>query len=188
MDKELFGGSISMYIPPSFEDISNVRNVPDNQEVFADVNTDQSIIVEILEFVKQVANEDAAKYHFDSIASDNDAENFNTIHQITQLTSQEIPNLPSDTPMYFCTGQQSVAKFNEKDPSARNLVNIYMALFRFPNYDTDIVITYNIPILIGAASSSRQTAQEGNIQVGFEEFKRMLATFKINNYDLFAAT
>lgn len=41
---------------------SNVRNVPDNQEVFADVNTDQSIIVEILEFVKQVANEDAAKY------------------------------------------------------------------------------------------------------------------------------
>ncbi|PKC05310.1 Ran-interacting Mog1 protein [Rhizophagus irregularis] len=62
MDKELFGGSISMYIPPSFEDISNVRNVPDNQEVFADVNTDQSIIVEILEFVKQVANEDAAKY------------------------------------------------------------------------------------------------------------------------------
>lgn len=39
-----------------------MRNVPDNQEVFADVNTDQSIIVEILEFVKQVANEDAAKY------------------------------------------------------------------------------------------------------------------------------
>lgn len=39
-----------------------MRNVPDNQEVFADVNTDQSIIVEILEFVKQVTNEDAAKY------------------------------------------------------------------------------------------------------------------------------
>ena len=87
--------------------------------------------------------------------------------------------------MYFCTGQQSVAKFNETGQNARNLVNIYLAVFRFPNYDTDIVITYNIPILIGATSSSRQTAQEGNIQVGLEEFKRMLATFKINNYDLF---
>ncbi|GBC04640.1 hypothetical protein RclHR1_00580005 [Rhizophagus clarus] len=160
-----------MHIPPSFEDVSDVRKVPDNQEAFADVNTDQSIIIEILEFVKQTTNDDAAS----------------TIQQITQLTSQEVPNLPSDTLMYFCTGQQSVAKFNEKDPNARNLVNIYLALLRLPNYDTDIVITYNIPILIGAASSSRQTAQEGNIQVGFEEFKRMLATFKINNYDLFAA-
>ncbi|GES73646.1 ran guanine nucleotide release factor [Rhizophagus clarus] len=187
MAKELFGGKISMHIPPSFEDVSDVRKVPDNQEAFADVNTDQSIIIEILEFVKQTTNDDAARYHFDSIATDNDAEDFSTIQQITQLTSQEVPNLPSDTLMYFCTGQQSVAKFNEKDPNARNLVNIYLALLRLPNYDTDIVITYNIPILIGAASSSRQTAQEGNIQVGFEEFKRMLATFKINNYDLFAA-
>jgi len=89
--------------------------------------------------------------------------------------------------MYFCTGQQSIAKFNETGSNARNLVNIYLALFRLPNYNTDIVITYNIPILIGATSSSRQTAQEGNIQVGFEEFRRMLATFNINDYNLFAA-
>jgi hypothetical protein len=40
---------------------SDVRNVPDNQEVFADVNTDQSIIIEILQFVHQAANEDAAR-------------------------------------------------------------------------------------------------------------------------------
>ena len=86
--------------------------------------------------------------------------------------------------MYFCTGQQSVAKFNETDPNARNLVKIYLSLFRLPKYETDIVITYNIPILIGATSSSRQTAQEGNVQTGFEEFKKMLETFKINDYDL----
>jgi hypothetical protein len=34
------------------------------------------------------------RYHFDSVATDNDAEDFNVIHQITQLTSQEVPNLP----------------------------------------------------------------------------------------------
>ncbi|RIA96093.1 hypothetical protein C1645_733580 [Glomus cerebriforme] len=187
MARELFGGAISMYIPPSFGDVSDVRNVPDNQEVFTDVNTDQSIIIEILQFVHQAANEDVARYHFDSVATDNKAEDFSIIHKITQLTSQEVPNLPPNTPMYFCTGQQSVAKFNETDLNAHNLVSIYLAVFRFPNYDTDIVITYNIPILIGATSSSRQTAQEGNIQVGLEEFKRMLATFKVNNYDLFAA-
>ena len=34
------------------------------------------------------------RYHFDSVANDNDAEDFSAIHQITQLTSQEVPNLP----------------------------------------------------------------------------------------------
>jgi len=48
-----------------------VRNVPDNQEVFADVNTDQSIIVEILQFVHQVTNDDAARYAVKCIKNDN---------------------------------------------------------------------------------------------------------------------
>ncbi|CAG8586363.1 12529_t:CDS:2, partial [Funneliformis mosseae] len=136
MSRELFGGAISMYIPPSFEDVSNVRDVPDNQEVFADLNTDQSIIVEILQFVHQASNEDAARYHFESVANDNDAEDYSTIHQITQLTPQEVPSLPPDTQMYFCTGKQSVAKFNETDPDAPK-------------------------------SSSRQTSQVENVQIGF---------------------
>ena len=40
---------------------SDIRSVPDNQEVFVDVNTDQSIIIEILQLVHQATNEDAAR-------------------------------------------------------------------------------------------------------------------------------
>lgn len=90
-----------------------------------------------------------------------------------------------ETPKYLLSGQQAISKFNESDPNSRNLVNIFMALFRLPNLGTDIVITYNIPLLIGFTSSSRQTAQEGNLYEGVEVFKRVLANFEIKNWELF---
>ena len=45
--------------------ISDVRQVPDNQEVFTHSRTDQSMIIEILEFAEG-ADEDAVKYVFES--------------------------------------------------------------------------------------------------------------------------
>lgn len=39
---------------------SNVRQVPDNQEVFVDMDTQQSLIIELLEPVEAV-NEDLAR-------------------------------------------------------------------------------------------------------------------------------
>jgi hypothetical protein len=42
---------------------SDMRQVPDNQEVFANTHTDQSIIFDILEYVTQPScDEDAIKY------------------------------------------------------------------------------------------------------------------------------
>ena len=37
---------------------SIIREVPDNQEVYVDINTDQSIIVELLEQDKEVKNDE----------------------------------------------------------------------------------------------------------------------------------
>ncbi|CAG8766200.1 6433_t:CDS:2, partial [Ambispora leptoticha] len=158
---------------------------PNNQEVFVDANTDQSIIVEILELATEASPEEVASFHFSSVALDNDAEDSSIVQQTGILTPAEVPNLPSNTLMYFANGQQMVAKFNERDSSARNLVNIFLAVFRLPQYQTDLVITYNIPVLIGAMSSSRPIAQEGNVHVGYEEFKRILASFQIVDWNVF---
>ncbi|CAG8708405.1 6078_t:CDS:2, partial [Cetraspora pellucida] len=162
----LFGGAIVADIPPRFRDISEFRQVEDNQEVFADVGSDQSIVIEILQYVNEPSNEDAVRYHFKSLAYDNDAEDFNNILQITELATSDVPHLPTDTPKYLLIGQQQITKFNESDPSSRNLVTIFMALFRFPNITTDIVVTSNIPIAIGATSSSRLVSREGNANEG----------------------
>ena len=54
------------------------------------------------------------------------------------------------TPFYHCrcagayllTARQQVAKFNEV---AKNTLNVYMALFRVPEFETDILMTLNDP-------------------------------------------
>lgn len=46
--RQLFGGAMSMAIPPRLADISDFRPVPDNQEIAADASTDQSVIIEIM--------------------------------------------------------------------------------------------------------------------------------------------
>ena len=40
---------------------SDIRHVPNNQEVYADAATDQSIVVEILELVAEATGEDSAR-------------------------------------------------------------------------------------------------------------------------------
>ncbi|KAK3706422.1 hypothetical protein QZH41_018636 [Actinostola sp. cb2023] len=71
--RELFGGAMRALIPSEAKDVSEVRQVPDNQEVFCHPTIDQSIMVDILEYQTQVQNENAAKYHFEDIASCNES-------------------------------------------------------------------------------------------------------------------
>lgn len=50
-ERGLFGGSLSIKLPDNFhfQDVSEIRQVPDNQEVFVFKNSDASIIIELLE-------------------------------------------------------------------------------------------------------------------------------------------
>ncbi|RUS25807.1 hypothetical protein BC938DRAFT_471617 [Jimgerdemannia flammicorona] len=57
----LFGGAITAYIPPAFVDSSDFRKIPDNQEVYVDVATDQSIIIELLQMVEEAEGEGVAR-------------------------------------------------------------------------------------------------------------------------------
>jgi hypothetical protein len=44
---QLWGGAVLAQLPARFADVSDVREVPDHQEVWADAHTDQSVILEI---------------------------------------------------------------------------------------------------------------------------------------------
>ncbi len=67
--------------------------MPDNQEVFADANTDQSIIVEILEH-HDVPNSEAAAYHFADIAQANDSQDNSQILSVETVPHEQMPHLP----------------------------------------------------------------------------------------------
>ncbi|KAJ3081570.1 hypothetical protein HK102_002265, partial [Quaeritorhiza haematococci] len=57
-ERPLFGGAITTALPDSFIDISTFREVPDNQEVFVDRDTDQSIVIELLQLAEETSNQD----------------------------------------------------------------------------------------------------------------------------------
>ncbi|KAJ2804443.1 hypothetical protein H4R20_002508 [Coemansia guatemalensis] len=182
--RELYGGAMSMDVPKGMVDVSNFREVPDNQEVFADGTTDASVIIEILERVDEQQHK-ALRYHFQQVAELNEA----ATHQTPQI---EDIRLSSVSEAYVLACQQSVAKFNE---TAANQICLLMALLRIPEHTADVLITMNVPVRINAQSSSFAAAAD-NAQVGqtlpasvtalLDQFKSMLHTFRINNYDLFA--
>lgn len=76
--RSLYGGAITCDIPSDWCDLSQVRQVPDHQEVYQDcsLETDGAgacVIFEILEREGHIRNEEAALYFFDDLADANSA-------------------------------------------------------------------------------------------------------------------
>ncbi|KAF8981471.1 hypothetical protein BGZ46_002726 [Entomortierella lignicola] len=193
IQQELYGGAITLNLPRKFENISNIREVPDHQEVFVNVDEDQSVIVEILELAAE-AN--------DQLAEDNDAEDASIIQSVSILNNSELPTWPAEAKIYLLLGQQRIAKFNERQrqqenavanphrqlqPDARNLVQIMMVVVRLPRQATDIVISYNVPLQISESSSSKQVAHEGDIQEAEVWFRNLIGSFLVRDWGLFGA-
>lgn len=56
--------------PSNFADVSEIRQVPDHQEVWLDTNGFTSIIVEILERVDKPSDIEALEYHLRDIVEE----------------------------------------------------------------------------------------------------------------------
>ncbi|KAG0249995.1 hypothetical protein BG011_008736 [Mortierella polycephala] len=198
--QELYGGAMTMNLPQKFGSISHVREVPDHQEVFVNVDEDQSVIIEILEMAAETTDDGCAAFHFQQLAEDNDAEDDSVVQSVSRLNNADLPTWPVDTKIYLLLGQQRIAKFNERQrqqeaqaqgnaqqltPDARNLVQIMMVVFRLPRHDTDIVLSYNVPLQISETSSSKQVAHEGNLQEAEAWFRNLVGSYQVRDWGLF---
>ncbi|KAI8853308.1 hypothetical protein BC829DRAFT_413825 [Chytridium lagenaria] len=161
--KELFGGAITISLPERFVDASQIREVPDNQEVYVDTKgTDQSIIVELLECChprpRSLLRQRSLllrSQHFWVIADENGA---TASSQVLSLeTIGDHPYLKNVAVVTYCLGQQAVSKFRETAAGSENLVDVYLAVFRIPSKETDLLISFNHPISLGEKSSSLAT-------------------------------
>lgn len=47
--QELYGGAMAIKIPEGYDDVSNIRVVPDHQEVFVEKDWINSLIIELLD-------------------------------------------------------------------------------------------------------------------------------------------
>ncbi|WVF67333.1 hypothetical protein IAT40_002084 [Kwoniella sp. CBS 6097] len=205
--RPLFGGAISLDLPTNYLDASDLRQIPDNQEVFLSSTSDTAVVLEILGMVEDgLASTDlweAVKFHFSSIAHDN-ASLASTI--LTPAPSSPIPSnpftsssstatTPTPTPVTLY-GTQRIHKFSHNPSGAPrpgheadtpDEVWIGVALWRIWIEDAgkqrkkkaDVVLSVNVNL--SAADGGAEKERDG-VHRWFEESVKSL---KVLDYGLF---
>ncbi|XP_072497207.1 ran guanine nucleotide release factor [Notamacropus eugenii] len=136
----LFGGAFSITLPPGALDVSDFRPVPDNQEVFCHRGTEQSLIVELLELQAHVQGEAAARYHFEALGGVQGTGS-EQVEAVEPLSPHAL-SLRGCREAWVLCGRQRVVKESEENEKD---VILHLALFRLPQYGTDLLLTFNEP-------------------------------------------
>ena len=101
--------------------VSQVREVPDHQEIFSDADTDQSIIVEIVEYQPVSDTElgkyayhfgavlwaNSCRYHFDEIADVGGASEHSLV-DVRPISDAEMPGMPAGVTKLLVIGDMKV--------------------------------------------------------------------------------
>ncbi|KAJ7349486.1 hypothetical protein DFH08DRAFT_865512 [Mycena albidolilacea] len=173
--RQLFGGAITAVAPIHLVDASDLRQVPDTQEVLLYPDSSVSIIVEVLQRVDPPDDDSAIRFHFDSLAHDNSATT-STVDAVAV-----IPNTRGDKtpPAITLLGVQSVAKFNQE---GQDQVRVLMALFRVEDQRVDLVVTFNVPV----ASQDHGAVGEEGWKTARNHFDAFVRSLCIVDFGLFA--
>lgn len=193
-DRSLFGGAVSTTFPIRFQDVSNVRQVPDHQEVFVDPERDESLIIELLDLKMDVADSGSATWFIQDLANEQEAEGTTITEQSAVFEAPELcyRNMPSV--ITTAVGQMAVAK-GRQGREAQNLVKVYLANIRLKEVGTDVLITAYEPLVINPLSESATAvgagmavpAAQSGVMPMAEVFKLAVSNFKVHNWSLFGS-
>ncbi|QHS74303.1 Ran GTPase-binding protein MOG1 [Saccharomyces paradoxus] len=182
---ELYGGAITTVVPPGFMDASSLREVPDTQEVYVNsrrdaeefgdgLATNESIIVDLLETVDKADLKKAWEFHVEDLTELNgttkwEALQEDIIQQGTKLTGlvMEVAN-----------------KWGK--PDLAQTVVIGVALIRLPQFDTDAVISINVPLTREEASKASNKVLPLRCHAVYQLLQEMVQKFHVVDTSLFA--
>lgn len=162
----LFGGAIEANLGADYLDVSDVRQVPDHQEVFIHKDNEVSIIVELLQYENDLEDSLAAvRHYYNDLVEVNEATE-NKVLSEAVLTAEEafLPNLSKDTPKMAIIGKQTVGKYSTRPGMQLDHIYVVFVLVRLVNVSTDLFISMNIP-----AAALVPTKREGAIDVPIDE-------------------
>ncbi|KAJ2930054.1 hypothetical protein H1R20_g7020, partial [Candolleomyces eurysporus] len=147
------------------------------QEVFVYPRSNASVIVEILQKVEPTKHDEIVRFHFDSLAHDNDARS-STVTEVTVVPNDRGGNDKTPSAIVL-KGEQLVPKFNKRTPDR---VKILMAVFRVQDKNIDVVVTFNIPVeaVDGGALAAEDAAKVES------DFGALVKSFRIVDFSLFA--
>eukprot|EP00002_Diphylleia_rotans_P000798 TRINITY_DN10422_c0_g1_i1.p1 TRINITY_DN10422_c0_g1~~TRINITY_DN10422_c0_g1_i1.p1 ORF type:complete len:184 (-),score=30.67 TRINITY_DN10422_c0_g1_i1:94-645(-) len=141
---ELYGGAMQMRVPCSFFNVSEIRQIPDHQEVFVDrVIPEWSCIVEFLEYQSSQADDNIARYLFTDLCEENGVEGASDM-SIVSSSVLDLAQKPNFVEFHasIIYGTQRVCKFRE---SERKLVHTWLGVVRLPKVNCELAVSFNIP-------------------------------------------
>ncbi|KAG9511568.1 Mog1p/PsbP-like protein, partial [Aureobasidium melanogenum] len=180
---ELYGGAMTVELPSNFADVSQIRQVPDNQEVYLDKDGLSSIVFDILERVDK-PDLDALKYHLEDIVEDD-------VNGTKLWTSNSavLSKLPSQTPAYTLFATHTASADAVSRGKAPDFTGILLTLIRLERQQTDLVICINVPHVDGEYNKDDVNPSAGKqgpmLDVATSSRDRILQTFEIKDWDLF---
>ncbi|KAH7515926.1 uncharacterized protein LOC125418413 [Ziziphus jujuba] len=191
-EHSLFGGAIASTFPNRFQDVSNIRQVPDHQEVFVDPARDESLIFELLDLKHDVGDNGSATWFLQDLATEQEAEGSMVVEQsgVIEAPTLCFRNIPAV--VTTAVGQMAISK-GRQGREAQNIVRVYVANLRLKEVNTDVLVTAYEPIHINPLSESANAVDAGfavpATQSGCmpmaEVFKLAVSSFKVNDWNLF---
>ncbi|KAH8881435.1 Mog1p/PsbP-like protein [Thozetella sp. PMI_491] len=187
----LFGGALVCDLPSKFTDVSNLRKVPDNQEVWIDKDGFTSIIFDITERVgpdKSSLEQDgqAMTMHLEDLVG-TDAETV----KVWNTTETEFSRLPAEISAYTLIATQTPKVESKETSSAPDFTAIILTLVRLEKEKTDILITVNVPHIKGEYDEEEvdlALGKQGELIGDAVEFAaKIWDTFEVKDWTLFDA-
>ncbi|KAK1767290.1 putative ran-interacting mog1 protein [Phialemonium atrogriseum] len=185
----LFGGALVCDLPKKFADVSKLRQVPDNQEVYIDKNGFTSIIIEITERVGppgggvEVDGRALTTHLEELVGSDVD-----TV-KVWNTTETEFSHLSEDIPAYTLIATQTPQIDPRERSSAPDFTAIILTLLRLEKESTDILVTINVPHIKGEYDEDEvdlALGKQGELIGDAVEFAaRIWESFKVRDWGLF---
>ncbi|RWA08575.1 hypothetical protein EKO27_g6542 [Xylaria grammica] len=207
-DTPLFGGALVCDLPKRFADVSRLREVPDNQEVYIDKEGFSSIIIEINERVGDEGSTPeidgrALTTHLEEVVGE-DIEGLKvwntTPTQFSKLDSTPANPCASrahseDIPAYTLIATLSPHTSTEAEsgaPQAKaapDFTAIILTLVRLERERTDILITVNVPHIRGEYDEDDVDLELGKqgqlIGDAVDYASHIWETFKVRDWGLF---
>jgi hypothetical protein len=180
-ERSLFGGAISCEIPTSWRDVSDVRQVPDHQEVWQDLDG-AVLIVEILQR-QEVDDQNAARFFFNDLAESNaiTREDDLSFRPATFLLPVQIQGANPCAGI----GSQKIAMGNGYDIRGQRRENqeirwtcVELCALRLTRVETDLLVTVTKPL------SNPNEPPTSSVSWS-DPFQRAISSMQIRDWGLF---
>lgn len=192
--KELYGGAIVAAIPNGFVDASMFREIPDTQEVYVSQSVDDSLVIDLMEAVQGSNIDDIVNIHLNEIAEINNVAN----HEYSRIFSKEVPvsKLEQGTVGYVTISIEPARKWGREaqlQKTAENLdaplLAMVLGLVQLERAKTDLLVTFNIPIVSKADYERLMSGDAENlperVQNGLKSVEQFLETLEVKDWKLF---